>query len=74
MHDHPCLHCTLPDCDEASPRCALRVAYNRAQSRSERGMALTEREMLARQELQTHYLLERRIRAQDAQRAEGDAR
>lgn len=23
----PCLHCRLPDCDEASPRCGLRRAW-----------------------------------------------
>lgn len=74
MHDHPCLHCTLPDCEEGSPRCALRTAYNRAQYRSKRGMALAEREQLARQEMRTHYRLQKRIQAQDARRADGGAR
>lgn len=26
---HPCFECTLPDCDDTSKRCALKVALNR---------------------------------------------
>lgn len=28
MRDDPCLSCTLPDCDDRSPKCAIRLLYN----------------------------------------------
>jgi hypothetical protein len=36
--DHPCLTCSLPDCDDAHPRCNLRqalAAYQRAKRRKQ---------------------------------------
>lgn len=33
MRDDPCLRCTLPDCDDGSPVCALRLHKQAAQRR-----------------------------------------
>lgn len=36
---HPCLNCPLPDCDENSPRCALRQARRLFDRMSRKGWA-----------------------------------
>ena len=47
MRDHPCLSCILPDCDERSKACLLRLAVKSAQAKDVAGLPLTEREQLA---------------------------
>lgn len=36
MMDDPCFKCTLPDCDETSPKCDLRKLYQAADRKSKR--------------------------------------
>ncbi|MBW8285770.1 MAG: hypothetical protein K0M55_19450 [Rhizobium sp.] len=40
--EHPCLNCTLPDCNEASKSCALRVALNRYDNCKRKGLPISE--------------------------------
>ena len=63
---HPCLNCSLPDCDEKSKLCALRRAIN-AYDRKRKQKAPISREMkaaysLALRELYGHQKLERDAR------------
>ncbi len=39
---HPCFSCTLPDCDESSPRCGLKTAEARFQQLKARGETVPE--------------------------------
>jgi len=39
MTGDPCLRCTLPDCDERSPRCALRRLHQSYEFKRRRGEA-----------------------------------
>lgn len=51
---HPCLTCSLPDCDDAHPRCALRQAmndYNRARRRKQITPEVRAMNSIAYQEL-----------------------
>lgn len=40
--DHPCFSCRLPDCDESSKRCTLRMAINRYESLRTKGQEIPE--------------------------------
>lgn len=66
MHDHPCLSCRLPDCDERSKGCALRRTFNAATWKRKHGLPMTEAERLAKREIEKGYELERKLRTQDA--------
>lgn len=39
---HPCLTCPLPDCDDSSRRCGLRVAANEYSRRRKAGERIPE--------------------------------
>lgn len=41
--NHPCFECTLPDCDETSKACALRMALNRYDNCRRKKLPVTER-------------------------------
>lgn len=64
MHDHPCLSCILPDCDERSKHCALRAAIRTAQAKAEADLPLTERERLACAEIHVVQRMKTWLRAQ----------
>ena len=62
MIDHPCFHCTLPDCDETSARCEIRVQnlrYRRKQ-RTGRMAEVNELERTARAIVRQDSRLEER--------------
>lgn len=62
MMDHPCFHCTLPDCDETSARCEIRVQnlrYRRKQ-RAGRISDVSELERTARAIVRQDSRLEQR--------------
>lgn len=72
---HPCLSCTLPDCDETSRDCALKIAMSRY-AKARRAGAITEElrraNSIAWQELYAPARHERR-QAQRAQARQAGA-
>lgn len=72
---HPCLSCTLPDCDETSSGCALKIAMSRY-AKARRAGAITEElrraNSIAWQELYAPARHERR-QAQRAQARQAGA-
>lgn len=47
---HPCFRCVLPDCDDRSKRCVLRLTYNAHSNRHRKGIAETSRQKAIRNE------------------------
>ena len=62
MRDHPCFSYRLPDCDEASSWCALRMAVNAADRKRRKGVTPTEAETIAFREISNEYRSRSRAR------------
>ncbi len=65
--DHPCFSCRLPDCDESSKRCALRMAINRYKNLRAKGQEVP-------QDMSVLYRLARRELTKSGNAPRGDRR
>lgn len=68
--NHPCLDCKLPDCDDKSKGCALRIALNRYDSFKRKGVKapddVRQKNAIAYRELYAPAKNERRRMKQEA--------
>lgn len=72
MTDHPCFSCSLPDCDDTSRRCGLRVANRRYEQARKKGQITPELKELHRivyREFWYHTRLEKREQERAARKA-----